>query len=68
MLKMSQEELATAAGVGIQSVKRFEAGRIEPREDTIMRIQAALEERGIVFSNGDKPGVTLDLSRARVRP
>ena len=65
MLRMSQEDLAEAAGVGVRSIRRFELGEVEPREDTMMRIQAALEDRGIVFTNGDEPGVKFVESRVK---
>lgn len=65
MLGLSQEDLARAAGVGIQTVIHFELGDRSPREDTIMRIQAALEDRGIVFTNGDEPGVKFVESRIK---
>jgi transcriptional regulator with XRE-family HTH domain len=68
ILKMTQEELAEAAGVGIQTVIGFEAGTRNLQAATLFRIQAALEERGIVFSNGDSPGVKLDPSRIKPHP
>lgn len=67
MLKMSQEDLAKAAGVSARSIKRFEAGEGEAREETLMRIQAALEQRGIVFTNGSRPGVIYDPSKVSSR-
>lgn len=65
MLGLSQEDLATAAGVGVQTVIGFEMGTRSLREDTLLRIQAALEERGIVFTNGDEPGVKFVESRVK---
>lgn len=65
MLGISQEELAVSAGVSAQTVINFEMEKHVPREDTLMRIQAALEERGCIFANGNRPTVTIDLSRAK---
>lgn len=64
MLRMSLAELASAAGVNEATIRNFEAGRNVPREDTLWKLQAALEQRGIIFSNGDKPTVTLDRSKS----
>lgn len=69
MLKMSQADLAKASGVSENTIRFFEAGRTTNlREETLWRIQTALEERGIIFHNGGTPGVTLDRSRATVAP
>lgn len=61
---MTQEELARAAGVARRTVVQFEAGNAVPHPSTLDKIQSALEARGIVFTNGDKPGVILDRSKA----
>jgi transcriptional regulator with XRE-family HTH domain len=63
-LGMTQAELARAAGVDENTIQFFESGRTVPREETLRRIQDALEQRGIIFHNGDKPGVTFDRSKA----
>ncbi len=68
LLRMSQEELGKAAGVSPQTVRFFENRQTMPREETIQRITEALERRGIVFSNGDRPGVMLDPSKAIIPP
>lgn len=65
MLGWSQQDLAAASGIAVQTIANFEAERHTPREETLMRIQAALEERGIVFSNGNSPTVKLDPSRVK---
>jgi transcriptional regulator with XRE-family HTH domain len=59
MLKITQGELAKAAGVSATTVHSFENGETSPSEDTLYRIQKALEDRGIVFINGGNPGVRL---------
>ena len=67
MLKMSQADLAAAAGVSENTIRFFESGRTTNlRDETLWRIQTALEQRGIIFHNGGTPSVTLDRSRAVV--
>jgi DNA-binding XRE family transcriptional regulator len=58
ILRLTQAELAEAAGVAERTIARFELG--EPpalKEDSLWRIQTALEDRGIEFFNSDRPGV-----------
>ena len=55
-LLMEQEELATAAKVTRQTLSSFELGKMKPHEQTRRAIQEALEARGIVFTNGGRPG------------
>lgn len=64
ILNMTQGELARAAGVDENTVQFFESGRTVPREETLRKIQEALERRGIEFSNGDAPGVKLRPEKA----
>ncbi len=64
MLKMTQDELAAAAGITQKSLSLFESGITMPRASTLNRIQKALEYRGISFANGDRPTVTLDREKA----
>lgn len=59
--KMSQEQLAKVAGVSERTIEVFEKGGSIPHQSTIAKILAALENRGIEFTNGDAPGV-------RIRP
>ena len=61
---MSQEDLADAAGVSKQTILMFESGRTIPYDDTIEKIRVALENRGIRFTNGNTPTVSLDRSKA----
>ena len=65
-LRMEQEDLAQASGLTRQTVSNFESGKTAPHEDTRERIQSALEARGIVFTNGDKPGFYVDRSKALI--
>lgn len=66
LLRMSQAELAEAAGVSESTVRKFEAGLHEPRPATLAVIRQAFEDRGIEFYNGGDPGVRL--FRSKVKP
>ena len=55
-LDISQPELATAASVGVSTVRDFEAGRRAPMLQNLKAIQAALEARGIGFVDRDENG------------
>lgn len=63
-LRMSQTALAEAAGLNQTTISFFENGKTVPHEDTRERIQSALERRGIVFTNGDRPGFYFDKDKA----
>ena len=52
-LEISQPELATAASVGVSTVRDFEAGRRTPMVNNLKAIQAELESRGIRFFDED---------------
>lgn len=65
LLRMSQQDLAVAAGVSQSTVKKFEAGLHEPIPATKKAIREALEDRGIEFMNGGEPGVRLRPSKAK---
>lgn len=58
LLKMTQVELAAAAGLTQWTVINFEGGK-NVRPETVEAIREALTERGIVFTNGGEPGVKL---------
>ena len=64
VLKITQADLAAAADVSEDTVRFFESGRTEPREETLYKLQHALEQRGIEFYNGGEPGVRLRPSKA----
>ena len=63
LIGWSQEELASAAGISIPTIKRLEAteGWLGGRQATVQKIQTALEKAGIEFidENGGGLGVRL---------
>lgn len=56
MLGWKQSDLADRAGVSVSTIKDYEAGRRTPREDSLKRIQDALETAGIRPINADAWG------------
>lgn len=64
LLGMSQAELATAAGVSVNTLMSWETGQRIPRRETIRRVCDALERRGIEFLNHGAPGVRLQADKA----
>jgi len=64
LLRITQQQLADAADVDIKTVSAYERADHPAFDSTADKIQEALERRGIVFTNSDKPSVTLDRSRA----
>lgn len=59
LLDITQEQLAAAAGVDVETIRRFERGDQRPYQSTLAKIRDALERRGIEFTNGGSPGVKL---------
>jgi DNA-binding transcriptional regulator YiaG len=61
MLEMSQEELAAAANVGLETVRTFESGIAKPTTNSLRSIRLALESAGIdlLSETGGGPGVRL---------
>lgn len=59
-LGLSTKALADMAGVGINTVNRFESGA-ETLVSTVRKLQQALEDAGVIFiePNGHGPGVRL---------
>ena len=64
LLGITQGELASAVGMALETVSRFERGEVEPRRESLHRIGAELERRGIEFTNGTGTGVRLDHAKA----
>lgn len=63
---MTQEQLAAAAGVTPETISNIEVGKTRGAPATLEAIAMALELRGIVFTNGDSPGVRLDPEKASI--
>lgn len=59
-LGLNQGQLAEVSGVNRETVVNFEKGNTVPHESTRAKLQSTLEARGIVFTNGDKPGFYFD--------
>jgi DNA-binding transcriptional regulator YiaG len=53
-LDIGQDVLASAAGVSLSTVRDFEKGRRNPIANNLRAIQAALEQRGIAFVDGEE--------------
>jgi transcriptional regulator with XRE-family HTH domain len=64
-LNWSLEDLAQAAGIHRNTISNFETGKYAGDAETLKKIQAALEKAGVVFTNGDEPGVKLKKKKAR---
>jgi DNA-binding XRE family transcriptional regulator len=64
LLGWSQEDLAANSGVSVPTIKRLEApGKFRVSDEARLKMEAALESAGIVFTNGDEPGVRLRKGR-----
>lgn len=67
LVRWSQGELAKAAGVSPETVKRLEAvdGRVSTLTTTERALESALSGAGVIFidENGEGPGVRLRKAR-----
>lgn len=62
LLDWSQEQLANSAGLGVSTIKDFEAGRRDPSPENLAAMQRSLTKAGIIFLAIDDdggPGVRL---------
>ena len=55
----SQTDLAKNAKVGRATIADFESGKREPYPRTLDDLRTALEDEGVEFTNGGRPGVRL---------
>ncbi len=66
LLRISQEQLAKAAGITRPTLSEIENGKTVPHESTSEAIRAALERRGIVFTDGERPTCYFDETKAEI--
>lgn len=59
LLNWTREQLAAASNTPMRTVARFELGEGAPRATTVRAIRAALEAAGVIFTDGEEPGVKL---------
>jgi transcriptional regulator with XRE-family HTH domain len=61
LLAWSQERLAAESGVSLPTIKRLEPGEgaLATTVATLERLQRALEDAGVEFTNGGGAGVRL---------
>lgn len=57
-LDWGQQELASAAGVSLSTVRDFEKGRRTPIPTTLAAMKAALEKSGVAFVDNGPLGIT----------
>jgi DNA-binding transcriptional regulator YiaG len=57
-LDWSQDQLASASGVSLSTVRDFEKGRRAPIQATLGAMKVALERKGIGFVDGETCGIT----------
>lgn len=67
LLRISQAELGALSGVSDRTIKHFEAGKSHVKDETLWRIQLALEHCGVEFLNSGRPGVRYHPDRDRRR-
>jgi transcriptional regulator with XRE-family HTH domain len=66
-LRLGVRELGDLAGVAPLTVSRLENGR-GAYVSTLTKIQRALEKAGVVFIDGDEPGIRLKKSSSLAAP
>ena len=61
LLRWDQKQLAAAANISVQTIKRLEgmSGKVSAYTGTVEAIRKALEGAGVAFTNDDEPGVKL---------
>ena len=59
LLGWSQGDLERCAGVSRKTLADFEGGKRTPYDRTLADIRGALEAGGVIFIDGDEPGVQL---------
>lgn len=64
LLDWTLDDLSRESGVAVKTIVSFEKGQRTPYLRTLRDIREAFEDAGIVFTNGDEPGVRLRRSSA----
>jgi predicted transcriptional regulator len=61
LLRWEQRQLSEASSVSLPTVKRLEAkaGNLAAHASTVAALVKALENAGVEFTNGERPGVRL---------
>jgi transcriptional regulator with XRE-family HTH domain len=67
LLGMTQADLAHASGVSLRTIANFESGQRQPVRQNLAAIQRGLETAGVVFTNGDEPGVKLAKRKGKAK-
>ena len=65
---VDQKWLAEKSGVSVNTIRNMEARGgelITSGAVTVRKVQTALEASGVIFTNGDAPGVRLKKKKAR---
>ena len=57
LLNWTREELAKASGLSPNGIAKVESDAGHPLAITLEKIERALAAEGVVFTNGDEPGV-----------
>jgi transcriptional regulator with XRE-family HTH domain len=66
-LNWSLADLAEASGVHRNTISNFEIGKYGGTPDSLDALQRALEAAGVVFTNGDEPGVKLRARKGKAK-
>lgn len=59
-LQMTQRQLARLSGVSAGTIRNFEACAVSPQRSVLRAISDALEDEGVVWIDGDAPGVQFE--------
>jgi DNA-binding XRE family transcriptional regulator len=59
LLDWTQADLAAKAGISPTSINTIEREKGDPKLSTLNAIRHALEQAGIEFQDGDRPGVRM---------
>jgi transcriptional regulator with XRE-family HTH domain len=63
LVGLSQTELATASNISVPTLRRMESsdGPASGYANNVAAVRRALEATGVEFTNGDRPGIRMDL-------